>query len=689
MTAIHHFIILFFIIQRALSIDNKTDTSFATPCVETKHAAHRWTVICDLNYNINQLPNELKEDVEIFKLTRTDGGKHDLSSIVPLMNFDNLFELKISKTRTQVIPKTFSDQLVNMVKLDLSDNNINVFYEESFRKFKNLTLLDLSNNEIGLRSPFTSNVFRQLTKLKVLNLSNNRINFIPDATFNVTELVELRLENNRLTQLITPMFRNMFSYLNYLNVSNNLLDHIDENLFNVMPNLKTLDLSHNHLKTFKPEHFKNLKSIECIELNFNQLENLDDHLFDSMNLERLNLGNNNLVNISSKAFDKSLFTELNLTSNRNLNISKLRVSLDGLAYLEYLDLSNCSITNDDLLDLPFKNQYYNLKRLNLSRNLLTYLPRMPRFRKIQSMDFSFNQIKRLNQTHINLPEIFDDMRSRKAYYYFHHNDFSCSQRSDLDALGSFSQFNEKCNDDNYYCLKCNEPVWLKDVYVRDLKLTKMYSTYNSHNSKFSYILVVVILLVVISILVFLFLLYRQRIFHSVYYTGHYYTKEARAKKMARDSMMNGDVNQVSSTKHAKKIEPNESDKLINGANGEANGKLKNIEIRKDSNGAIDDSEFYDIDLSEAVEDKQVNTSSFTKCNSKPLLMSLYKKAICSSDSKSQKQNEANANQDKSAQLSPESMYNVSEHSNCVNIYKVDEQSVDQKVNSEISDAHYV
>lgn len=62
------------------------------------------------------------------------------------------------------------------------------------------------------------------------------------------------------------------------------------NKFFVLQEFRFDFTDHNLIKTISDQSFRNLKKMETLELNRNQLETLPDHLFEKLeSLERLNL----------------------------------------------------------------------------------------------------------------------------------------------------------------------------------------------------------------------------------------------------------------------------------------------------------------------------------------------------------------------------------------------------------------
>ena len=91
---------------------------------------------------------------------------------------------------------------------------------------------------------------------------------------------------------------------------------------------------------------------------------------------------------------------------------------------------------------------------------------------IKELDFSYNRITNLNQIGTNIPTIFDKMKSQQTYVHMHHNPYICSECGDIDGLINYVRYNGRYLDDNeYYCLKCNEPSILNGLDIRKINIT--------------------------------------------------------------------------------------------------------------------------------------------------------------------------------------------------------------------------
>jgi len=108
---------------------------------------------------------------------------------------------------------------VDVQKLSLRNNNIEVMGEKLFYKLDKLHTLYLSNNLISVLHP---RQFTSLPNLSILDLSHNALSYLPSSTIS-----------------------SLMSSLSHLSVSGNNLRSLPSSLFPLLSNLSSLDLSYN------------------------------------------------------------------------------------------------------------------------------------------------------------------------------------------------------------------------------------------------------------------------------------------------------------------------------------------------------------------------------------------------------------------------------------------------------------
>lgn len=196
-----------------------------------------------------------------------------------------------------------------------------------------------------------SEFFSTYAALKFIDLSHSKLYKIADFTFGLPYLIELNLRGNELISL-------------------------SANVFNGAENLRTIDLSRNMISIIQPETFTNLRSLEDLNLSYNQMNNNSfsrdgiDWVDDIGSLKTLDLSNNQIFYYDVMPYQ----TFSGLVNLETLNLRSNRINIDYGAFssnvmLRSLDLSDNGMT---YFDLNFLLSTPNLETLLLHSNGISY-----------------------------------------------------------------------------------------------------------------------------------------------------------------------------------------------------------------------------------------------------------------------------------------------------------------------------
>nr|XP_023676843.1 toll-like receptor 9 isoform X1 [Paramormyrops kingsleyae] len=178
--------------------------------------------------------------------------------------------------------------LSNLEYLNMAHNRIDMYYDGAFKELrKTLKVLDLSSNEFHFRMKGMGHRFEfieNLTSLKVLSLSQNSIGI----------RISVALQSSSL--------RYLFFSGNHLDIMWDMAGDQYLRFFQNLTNLAYLDISRNHLKSFKPEAFCNLpKTLEVLKVNNNKLIYFPWHNLTVLNqLRCLNISGNFLSELPNQ-----------------------------------------------------------------------------------------------------------------------------------------------------------------------------------------------------------------------------------------------------------------------------------------------------------------------------------------------------------------------------------------------------
>ncbi|XP_013395877.1 toll-like receptor 6 [Lingula anatina] len=163
-----------------------------------------------------------------------------------------------------------------------------------------------------------------LDRLEYLDLSQNGLHFPPKNFFNhFPSLTYLNLSNNDLGSLISNGGLSSFK----------------------TPNLETLDLSQNKIRTIPKDFFASLVALKKLKLSGNRLATVSFSLINLVSVEYIDLSVNQLSAFSSKELD--LIGYFNSSSEVVLNMRNNPVTClgcDGAEFFRWITDSNVTVT---------------------------------------------------------------------------------------------------------------------------------------------------------------------------------------------------------------------------------------------------------------------------------------------------------------------------------------------------------
>ncbi|XP_014374628.1 leucine-rich repeat-containing protein 32 isoform X2 [Alligator sinensis] len=228
----------------------------------------------------------------------------------------------------------------------------------------NVNKIDFSGNQIQ-NIPLKPLSF--YTSLQHLYFNSNQISFIEQGVFaHMTSLVEINLAHNRLDRFIQHRTRGV----------------------GLLPNVATLDLSHNSLYNGMTEYFTHeAPSLQYLSLAENSITLISRRTFQgSPALVEVDLHSNIIMEIEEGAFEALLnLSKLNLSMNSITCIADF-----SLRQLQILDLSRNSIESFHTTE---SEEEFNMTWLDLSENKLMYFPTFPQVNKLVFLNLSKNLIQ--------------------------------------------------------------------------------------------------------------------------------------------------------------------------------------------------------------------------------------------------------------------------------------------------------
>ena len=191
--------------------------------------------------------------------------------------------------------------------------------------------------------------------------------------------------------------------IRHLVLSGQDLERIPPKVWKKLPNLESLDLSHNRIKKL-PAGWAELGKLRSLQLSFNRIAQVDADFFAlfpllkhldfrnnrlrqfhliSLSLESLDLSENKLKGLSPLQVHCPALLHLDLASNK---LEEFRVEAENLSHLQYLNLGFNRLQKLPALPL-------SLYALVVNNNRLTSLPaNLPELKRLQRLEVSYNPI---------------------------------------------------------------------------------------------------------------------------------------------------------------------------------------------------------------------------------------------------------------------------------------------------------
>ncbi len=186
-------------------------------------------------------------------------------------------------------------------------------------------------------------------------------------------------------------WRNINSFLNELDVSQNCISYLPEKISQFIPNTTKLNVRGNQLLKL-PTTFGFLKYIQILDLSFNKFTEFPREVYRLKHLQELILSNNSLVSIPAICFEElQQLKKMDFTWNKIVEIpwtigrlSNLQVLKMGNNQLRWIPKELSKVMSLQVLDLSYNyisivprnlvRVLEQLKELNLTSNSLTFPP---------------------------------------------------------------------------------------------------------------------------------------------------------------------------------------------------------------------------------------------------------------------------------------------------------------------------
>ncbi|MBN2635199.1 MAG: C10 family peptidase [Prolixibacteraceae bacterium] len=220
------------------------------------------------------------------------------------------------------IPSTIGN-LSNLQTLNITDQQLSGTFPESIKNLQELRDLNLSGNNLQGILPVLN--FPQLTYLK---LNDNQFTEIADGDGNCPNLVDIQLQNNKITGSI-PSYIGNFTALKSINFSDNHIESLPEEIGNLTL-LETVRLDSNKLTALPDAIALPLRLMHLSAAN-NQIGYIPSNFAQSRRLVTLNLANNQITSIPEQIGNCSDLYEIHLNNNKIKSIPETFENISNFA----------------------------------------------------------------------------------------------------------------------------------------------------------------------------------------------------------------------------------------------------------------------------------------------------------------------------------------------------------------------
>lgn len=293
-----------------------------------------------------------------------------------------------------LIPTNGFSTLRRLRELRLHNNEISMVADRALGGLKSLQVFDLSNNKVVALPP---ELFRDSASIiKEIYLQNNSISVLAPGLFaNLGHLLALDLSRNQLTSawINSGTFSGLIRLV-LLNLSYNRISKLDPTFFRDLYTLQILNLKHNQLETIPADTFAPMNNLHTLILSYNKIGYLDAYSLNGLYvLSLLSLDNNVVETVHPDAFRNcSSLQDLNLNGNA---LTAVPSALKDMRLLRTVDLGENAIS--DLSDPGFKGMtnLYGLRLIgnqisNISKPIFADLP------SLQILNLARNRIQKVD-----------------------------------------------------------------------------------------------------------------------------------------------------------------------------------------------------------------------------------------------------------------------------------------------------
>lgn len=298
------------------------------------------------------------------------------------------------KTAKRIPEKLLNFGIDTLVDIYLDVPNVESLHENTF---SGLTILKSVTIQTEMMQTLPSNLFHsgvnddRKMPVNLVTVVIDGVKSLPRNLFDKQQSLK-HLALNNIEDLILPKSE---SQVDTLDLSGSTLYRVSADWFTGFKNLRFLNMSRTKLVEVNNDTLMPLLSLTVLDLSYNNITNLPDHLFQSSQntIVAFNVSHNQMRNISSLTFEGVKSLEKVDMGNNKLNF------VDENAFRDQFMLTDLFLNDNELVYLSGDTLFdqTSLLDLNIARNKIQHLPaRLFRnARSLRRLDISGNKIHSL------------------------------------------------------------------------------------------------------------------------------------------------------------------------------------------------------------------------------------------------------------------------------------------------------
>ncbi|PIC46380.1 hypothetical protein B9Z55_006090 [Caenorhabditis nigoni] len=319
-----------------------------------------------------------------------------------------LRKLSLASNSIEKVHRKLLQDATELISIDISHNGIIDVDSDAFAECRKLADVKLSHNYIR---NLWKGTFQYQEKLHSLDISFNDILFLHQGTFGKNNILQLHLNNNKLSRIPLEALSSTMTSLHLLDLSFNNIKIVDSSQLTSFGNLSVLSFANNKVDSIEDGAFENLLSLKILDLSNNPVTSWSPTAFRDLShsISSINMANTGLF--SMPKFSHRSIQSLNISCNKIYELSER--DLAPLTKLVALDISHNNLKQ--VSPLAFE-PLIHLKQLNISANPITHLT-----------NDHIQQLYQLETLHIsNMPFLirlpdshaFSQMNNLKNFYLY-------------------------------------------------------------------------------------------------------------------------------------------------------------------------------------------------------------------------------------------------------------------------------